>query len=134
MQPKLFFQMNTIPRQKLLSLSFIIVYLLLGVQACRPGPLDEPPGVGEKAERGYQICAPVINALNAFKQANGSYPPSLAELAPDYLLKVPVEVNNEPITYKLTTTSYQITFGYIGPGINICTYSPEKDWQCSGAY
>lgn len=134
MQPKLFFQTNTIPYQKLLSLFFIIVYLMLGAQACQLGPPNEPPGVGERAEQGYQICTPVINALDAYKQENGSYPPSLAELAPGYLLKVPTVVNNKPITYKRTATSYQLTFGYIGPGINICTYSLEKDWQCSGAY
>lgn len=102
--------------------------------ACSPFATDEPPGVGEKAEKGYAACAPVIAALENYKESNGAYPNSLAELVPDYISAVPTEVNDIPITYEKVDESYTLSFGYTGPGMNRCTYSPEENWHCSGAY
>lgn len=102
--------------------------------ACAVVPTEEPPGVGEKAERGYAACNPIIHALEQYQSEKGEYPESLAELTPDYLAAIPTEVNNEPISYTKTEESFSLSFYYIGPGMNICTFTPEEQWQCSGAY
>ena len=99
-------------------------------------PTDEPPGVGEKAERGYAACKPIIDALEIYKEANGGYPTELEELVPRNITAVPNKVNGEDIWYEKTEAGYRLNFTYIGPGMNICTYSPEagREWKCSGAY
>ena len=94
----------------------------------------EPPGVGEKAERGYSACAPIITALEQVHAQTGEYPDVLAELVPAYIAEIPTEVNQEPITYSKTGESYSLSFYYTGPGMNACTYTPEDRWDCSGAY
>ena len=94
----------------------------------------DPPGVGEKAERGYTVCDPVIAALEQYKTDNGKYPELLEELLPNYLSEIPTEVNDEPISYAITDESYSLAFHYIGPGMNTCAYTPENKWKCSGAY
>lgn len=112
------------------------VYLLVAlfmVAACKPFTV-EPPGVGEKAERGYAALEPVIKALEQYQAETGDYPESLHELAPNYLPSVPEEVNEESIYYEKKDASYTLSFHYIGPGMNTCTYTPEDKWQCSGAY
>ena len=97
---------------------------------------DEPPGVGEKAERGYAACTPIIEALNTYKKAHGSYPTDLEELVPDTIASVPGEFKDGEIWYEKTEAGYILNFTYFGPGMNICKYSPEagEEWKCSGAY
>jgi hypothetical protein len=114
--------------------------VLLGILgmtlACSGGAAVEPPGQGAKAELGYQACAPIIAALGRYHDANGAYPQTLAELVPDYLPSVPGVVNDQPIQYSRTDESYSLSFGYVGPGLNTCTYSPDQEqgWRCSGLY
>ncbi|MBM3124446.1 MAG: hypothetical protein FJZ87_05140 [Chloroflexi bacterium] len=102
---------------------------------CTPSILatEDPPGAGPKAFDGYMACAPIIEALNKYHESNGAYPESLQELVPEYLAEVPDSVNDAPITYSKTEESYALSFSYIGPGLNYCTYSPSE-WKCSGAY
>lgn len=120
-------------RRRLMTL--LVAACILGLTlACLPRQTDEPPGQGEKAERGYQACAPVIEALERYEQANGAYPDDLAELVPDYLPAVPQEVNDEPIVYEKTDDGYTLSFTYTGPGLNICIHSPAGGWRCSGMY
>lgn len=112
----------------------LVVMVVLAAFACSALPTEEPPGVGEKAERGYAACSLIIHALEQYHSEKGEYPESLAELTPDYLAAIPTEVNNEPISYMKTEESFSLSFYYIGPGMNICTFTPEEQWQCSGAY
>lgn len=118
-----------LPLKKLLFLWIAILTLT----ACKLFTVD-PPGVGEKAERGYTVCDPVIAALEQYKTDNGKYPELLEELLPNYLSEIPTEVNDEPISYAITDESYSLAFHYIGPGMNTCAYTPENKWKCSGAY
>ena len=98
-------------------------------------PTDEPPGVGEKAEQGYALSAPVIAALELYRANHGSYPEKLAELVPDYLSEVPTRTTALEFSYSSDGAGYRLSFHYIGPGMNTCTYTPEKkSWDCSGAY
>jgi len=124
--------------ENILSKRSLFVSILLGVlilAACA-GQTEEPPGVGEKAERGYAVCNSIIEALEQYKTSEGVYPASLDELVPDYASSVPTEVNDQPIVYSKGGDSFSLSFGYIGPGMNICTYSTEEGgkWHCSGAY
>ena len=121
-------------RRRLLAVLLVIACTLGPTLACAGGGTAEPPGQGEKAELGYQACAPIIEALEQYQEANGAYPDSLADLVPDYLPAVPAEVNDEPIRYELTDESYTLSFSYTGPGLNLCGYSPEEEWRCSGLY
>jgi hypothetical protein len=93
-----------------------------------------PPGEGAKAERGYQACAPIITALESYRQEHGGYPQTLQALSPKYLMEVPAEVNEMEIIYRPGETSYSLEFSYVGPGMNHCTYTPETEWKCSGYY
>lgn len=118
--------------QTLHKLPFLLI--AIAILACGIIPTPESPGVGEKSEKGYAACAPIITALEQFQADKGTYPESLAELVPDYLSIIPTEVNDEPISYSKTGESYSLQFHYIGPGTNTCTYTSEDQWHCSGAY
>ena len=111
----------------------VILFALIALTACKLFTA-EPPGVGEKAERGYAALEPVTKALEQYQADTGTYPESLDELVPGYLPSVPTEVNDESIQYTKTSESYSLAFHYIGPGMNTCTFTPETKWQCSGAY
>lgn len=114
------------------------IVILASLLACRGTgilPTDEPPGVGEKAEKGYAASAPVITALESYKLDHGSYPVTLPDLVPDYLSTVPTKNEDLEFSYSSTGDDYQFSFYYLGPGMNACTYTPTtKDWKCSGAY
>lgn len=119
------------PSRKLL----ILFVALLALAACNLSTAtEEPPGVGEKAERGYSVCRPIVDALEQFRAENDAYPETLAELVPKYLPEVPTEVNDQPINYIKSAESFSLSFHYIGPGMNTCRYTPEDQWKCSGAY
>ncbi len=122
-------------KSKRLPAWLIVLAFLLGAsQPCSLLGPQEAPGEGAKAERGYAACAPILAALAEFREANGNYPDSLTALVPDYLNSIPSQVNDQPITYSKTAASFTLTFGYVGPGMNICTYAPERGWRCSGAH
>ncbi len=114
--------------------SAFLLFAALLIMSCNLITEAEPPGVGEKAERGYAALEPVIRALEQYQADAGAYPVSLDELAPDYLSSVPAQVNGESIQYTKTDKSYSLAFHYLGPGMNTCTYTPENKWKCSGAY
>ena len=93
-----------------------------------------PPGIGPTADAGYRACAPLIEALAAYQTRQGGYPEALAGLVPDFLAEVPPPPAHIEIDYHRTGTSYQLQFRYAGPGMNICTYTPEAGWDCHGYY
>ena len=114
---------------KLLLFSLLFILFLSSCSS-----VEEPPGVGEKAEQGYAVCNPIVDALERYHNDKGAYPETLNELTPEYLATVPQEVNNYPIRYDPVEGSFMLAFEYAGPGINVCIYSPEDEWKCSGAY
>ncbi len=94
-----------------------------------------PPGKGRAAEQGYEAGQPVIEALEAHKKSEGTYPESLEVLVPDRISEIPVDPDGEPFGYRLTEEGYELDFGYTGPGINHCVYTPRgREWWCEGAY
>jgi hypothetical protein len=118
------------------KLSLIAILFIVFTLACNTIiPTVEPPGVGEKADKGYKLSEPIIAALEQYKAGHGSYPQKLDELAPDYLPVPPVSTDEIDFFYSITGESYSFSFHYIGPGTNTCTYKPEtKKWNCYGAY
>jgi hypothetical protein len=92
-----------------------------------------PPGVGPAAERGYQACAPIIDALARYQADHGQYPAELAALAPGYVPTLP-GVDGLDIHYQPQGTGYRLEFRYAGPGMNVCVYTPDQGWDCYGYY
>jgi len=95
---------------------------------------DEPPGVGERAEKGYTASKPVIAALERFRADHGAYPERVVELVPEYLPVVWTARDQIDYSYSISGASYSFSFHYLGPGMNTCTYKPERGWKCSGAF
>ncbi len=96
--------------------------------------IGDPPGKGPKAEQGYLICAPIIDALAKYNADHGAYPASLDELTPDDLAVINTGDLVHPLQYKLADTEYTLSFRYEGPGVNVCTFTPSKGWDCYGYY
>jgi hypothetical protein len=122
-------------RLPMMSISRMLITLLVAVLcACTA------PGKGVKAESGYDAAAPVIAALEDYRQSNHAYPQSLDLLVPKFLSgeKLIAKLaggTKEPFKYRLTGTSYELSFSYTGPGTNQCVYRESaKAWQCYGAY
>lgn len=115
-------------------LFFAVIILAVSLACNAIAPTEEPPGAGETAERGYALSAPVIAALSQFHDDKGFYPDALTELVPDYIATVPTKNDELDFSYTKTETSYKFSFHYIGPGMNTCTYTPEAQWDCSGAH
>lgn len=115
-------------------LSLLLGILMILVLACSVIATPEPPGVGEKAEKGYAASEPVIAALEQYRADKGSYPKTLSELIPEYLAVNPLTTEVQDFSYSKNGESYSLSFHYLGPGMNTCTYTPEEKWKCSGAY
>lgn len=102
----------------------------------------EKPGEGEKAIRGYQRSIPVIVALSRYYEHNNTYPLLLQDLVPDYIdakyLETPAPPQEQyPFEYRPVDneTAYELSFRYVGPGMNQCTFhSKTYDWKCHGYY
>jgi hypothetical protein len=100
----------------------------------------DDPGEGPKAARGYARAAPVINALETFRRLLRRYPDSLTDLVPVFLpataLAVPTGPQEHyPLQYRTDSGEFTLTFRYVGPGMNECSFStPARKWNCSGYY
>ncbi len=113
--------------------TLILLGALLGVLLV-VGCQDEPPGKGATAEKGYAFAAPLIAKLETAFAAQGKYPATLQELAPDFETAKPPEIDFG-YTQLNGGGGYTLFFAYYGPGMNVCRYtSAEKKWRCSGAY
>jgi hypothetical protein len=95
----------------------------------------EAPGEGAKAEKGYELGAAIIAALDAYHADAGEYPDALDQLVPNHMDAIPSGELIERFGYRRTDESYELFFNYIGPGNNFCFYFPEDgEWGCSGFY
>lgn len=90
-----------------------------------------------EAQEGRLLYAPVVAALENFREQNGTYPGSLSDLVPAFIDAIPVSHSEDGPTqleYSLSPTAYVLSFSYSGPGINYCTYTPADNWSCDGHY
>ncbi len=68
------------------------------------------------------------------------YPVTLQELVPEYLSKGVLEApecewDRYPLEYERSEAGYELTFRYVGPGMNLCTYRSEtSQWACRGYF
>ena len=115
-------------------ISLFLGIITIVMLSCTAVATPEPPGVGERSEKGYAASEPVIAALEKYRADKGSYPESLSELVPDYLSTAPTKTDELDFSYFKNGDSYSFSFHYLGPGMNICKYTPEEKWKCSGAY
>ena len=66
-----------------ITLRLLVGALVLCLTSCFCfGPA---PGKGQKARAGFRAAAPVIQALEKFREDHGQYPADLSELVPKYL-------------------------------------------------
>jgi hypothetical protein len=114
-------------------LAVVIIALMIGIVAC--GISDEAPGEGAKAEKGYELSATIIDALETYRAENGGYPDTLDALVPDYLAQLPADPVIDSFNYVPQDDGYKLSFHYYGPGVNTCDYSSASEaWDCSGYY
>jgi hypothetical protein len=96
-------------------------------------PLDAE--MREGIERGDQI----VQAIEAYNQNNGFYPPTLADLVPDYLPEVPVTNTGQLFFYRVferTTVMspeiYWVSFRVVSQNNVTCTYYRRiQHWDCN---
>ena len=111
-----------------------------------------PAGKGRKAEAGYRAAAPVIAALETFREKRGRYPTDLHQLVPEFLpdanallyrgrvqpVNAPGHTASVPeheFGYNLDRDAYGLMFSYTGPGMNHCWYdSKTRSWSARGYY
>jgi hypothetical protein len=108
--------------------SMVCLFILAGIAAC------DAPGEGKKAEQGYALCRPVIDALDDYYRDHQAYPEHLNALVPGYIDQVPDTFDSFPIEYEAVNGSYNLTFCYQRPGMNRCTYTPETQWDSEGYF
>ena len=96
-------------------------------------PKPNPNWATRKATPAAISPAPIIAALERHAAEQGGYPETLAALVPAYLEAVPT-ADAIDLTYRHTEASYELEFHYAGPGMNVCTYTPEGGWDCYGYY
>jgi hypothetical protein len=94
----------------------------------------DPPGVGEKAERGFAASQLIIDALEAYREDHGVYPDEAVDLEPGYLPVLWTGGADVDYSYIMSGDDYSFSFHYRGPGMNTCKYKPGAEWHCSGAY
>lgn len=104
------------------------VLFLLCALAC------QAPGEGKKAQAGFDLCVPLIAALDNYYERYGIYPDTLDALIPEFVEQVPERYDGIPIVYEKTEDSYWLRFSYEGPGINHCIYTPQELWLCEGYF
>lgn len=80
---------------------------------------------------GYEICAPIIQAVSKYKSEEKIYPDSLSLLIPNYLDSIPSQINGYPLDYQLSEEyGYVIRYTYCKRELNRCLYSPKTYWCC----
>jgi hypothetical protein len=114
---------------------------MIGLVAVFVASSCDRPGEGPKAERGYARGARVVAALETYRQRHGSYPDSLGRLVPAFVepeaLATPTAPQEAyPWEYdRGIGSSFTLTFRYVGPGMNRCTYTGSSQrWACGGYY
>ena len=122
------------PNLTSLTRRFALTATMFACASCPRQPLEE----GATARAGFRRTAPVIAALEEYRETQGRYPDSLPALVPEYLdrnaLAIPTPAAlRYPLQYTLEGAGYRLGFRFTGPGINQCWYlAGEARWHCTG--
>lgn len=92
----------------------------------------EPAKEREQSERNRQLCQPILDALQRYRQKEGAYPSNLDALVPNYIDQIPRMLNGEVPKYERTSSSYALAYSYAGRALYLCQYKPESRWECFG--
>ncbi len=113
---------------------------------CLTSCFGPPPGKGPRAAAGFHAAAPIIGALERFRQDRGRYPKALEELVPRYVhdsaafdlrrgREHPYPDLVRGFDYRREAGAYTLMFAYSGPGMNRCWYdSRSGKWESTGYY
>ena len=137
---------------------FVLSLFIASLVGCTTSCFCSAPGKGRKARSGFRAAAPLILALEKFRETRGQYPATLEELVPTYLpdatallVRGKVEPLHSPraassagsdasssldqFLYGRDTDGYRLSFSYTGPGMNTCVFdSRTKQWNSQGYY
>jgi hypothetical protein len=111
---------------------WVLGFAACGLVAC------ETPGKGPVAEEGYRQAAPVIAAIDKFREDHGRYPIKLRELVPHYIphVRQVAEFNSlrgdlQGFEYYPKQDRYGLNFVYYtSVYANTCCYdSHTKQWE-----
>ena len=90
-----------------------------------------------QAVEGRALYAPTLASIEVYRDENGVYPETLADLSPEFIDEVPAPTSDAGPKfpeYRRVDDHYEFTFQYFGPGANWCVYSPRTEWTCDGHF
>jgi len=101
------------------------------------GPTQSP--VDGEIQDGIERGSRIVEAIEAYNQAQGFYPPALRDLVPNYLPEIPVTVTGQPFFYRVferTTVMspeiYWVSFKVASQEHVTCTYFRRLQyWDCN---
>ena len=106
--------------------------LVLPLAACALVGCAETPGKGPIAEAGFRSAAPVLAAIDRFREDRGHYPSSLRQLVPQYLRQIhqvpmadSLHGDLEGFQYNATRGGYSLVFVYYTFRANVCAYDSD---------
>lgn len=95
----------------------------------------DPPGGGEKANRGYRAANAMMRAVYSYRAANGRFPASVDALRQAGSRPPTFTEDGSPLRYDSDGANFELGFKYSGPGMNECVYSSvTREWSCHGWY
>ena len=109
--------------------------IVIALGFCAGAP---PPGESDEARRLKRDAAPVVAALDRYRSVHAEYPRRLDDLVPEFLapgvLPLKPVQTTYPVMYSGDSTDYKLSFRYSGAGMNDCTFTPARQWECGGWY
>jgi hypothetical protein len=90
----------------------------------------------ELIETNTSKAAPIIEAIYAYREDTGGFPPGLITLVPDYLDSLPETTRGEPFLYRRYETriegfSLEFDVMRVDDGIYGCSYNDySRSWEC----
>jgi hypothetical protein len=89
-----------------------------------------PPGKGPEAAKGMKVANMVAGAIESYRSARGMYPPTLDDIVPEYLGKVPHMAGGSTLEYQRLGPTYKLSFGYANPLPVHCSMQAGTKWTC----
>jgi len=108
-----------------------IVLAAVGCAGVGPQPTD--PRITEQIAANQELAVDIINALAEYHESAGSFPESLEELVPGYLLAIPDTVAGEGFTYdRDDLAGYYLCFDVPGYECQGCCFHQYVClWDCT---
>jgi hypothetical protein len=111
-----------------LKIGLILSMLLFALAGC--------DNEAESIENNTSGAAPIIEAIYAYREDTGGFPPSLITLVPDYIDSLPETTRGEPFSYRryekrIEGFSLEFDVMRVDDGIYGCSYNDySRSWEC----